>query len=177
MQIIYLYIFVYLLIVGAVRRMVWPGRGPGQEITPPKRKWNNTMRFKIKRWGANRWFWESVLSQNTTCYDYTPRNQVPFRGFQGVPRIPPNSPEAFPGYRRPGQVSGFQANKNKQNMKTHEKYRNESFCVIFFKQMQIRMKLSIWVDLVVFWLLGILGLRTKAVLADLPKYRSLRGSV
>ena len=52
----------------------------------------------------------------------------------GPPRIAMKSPEAFRGYRRPGQVSGFQAQKNKNVIKKHEKYRNASFCEIFFKK-------------------------------------------
>ena len=83
------------------------------------------MRFKIQRRGAKRGFWESILLQHTKCYDYTPRNHGPFMGFHGAPRIAMKSPEAFRGYRRPGQVSGFQANKNKKAIKKHEKYRNE----------------------------------------------------
>ena len=42
--------------------------------------------------------------------------------FMAPPRIAMKAPEAFRGYRRPGQVSGFQANKNKKVIKTYEKY-------------------------------------------------------
>ena len=89
------------------------------------------MRFKIKRRGATRGFWESVLSQNTKKMfwegsrpgNHAPEKKMkqhdevqnkPVGAIQGPPRIPPNSLEAFRGDRRPGPVSGFQANKIKK---------------------------------------------------------------
>ena len=58
-------------------------------------------------------------------------------GFHGPPRIPMKSPEAFRGYRRRGQVSGFQANKNKNVIKTYEKYEINSFVSFCLKHLNI----------------------------------------